>query len=108
MSEMTATTEALALLNCMWAMSEHHYSAGWLSDLEHILWAHVVGTAQFREEDDYNRISPEEVTHLRELANEAQGWWIYDDSAPGLFGERFVDTSTWLAMYDEKKSEIWK
>lgn len=71
-----------ALLRYMEWESEERWCAGWLTDLEHILWDEVITG-----KDDV----------LRELAEDARGWWTWDDAAED--GRRFVPASEWEGIH---------
>jgi hypothetical protein len=93
---------AAELLRHMEHLSEFYYSAGWLSDLDHVLWAHVIEAAGVRAEDGYNELPDGEVKMLRRLAFAAGGWWVWRET-----NAAFVDLPTWLAQYDHRKAMIW-
>ena len=91
------------LLQLMQRISRKEFWAGWVCDLEHILWSHVLGTARWREEDDYNHVPQEDVDKLLEMAFLCKGWWVYTDT--GSF-RSFVPMPEWLQMYNPEKANI--
>lgn len=85
---------ATALLTLMHDISEDCWCAGWMSSLEFTLWDVVQG-------GDRNvgmfPLSEERVECLRWLAEQAGGWWIWDN------GEKFIPTAEWLPMYEANR-----
>lgn len=59
------------LLKTMRDLSERNWSAGWLCNLEHILWTDI-----FSERDGV--ITNAEKLELAQLAEKAGGWWVWD------------------------------
>jgi hypothetical protein len=80
------------LLALMTGLSEELWCAGWMTGLEYSLWERV--------QDGPSRYGMGEVTQrqcelLRLLAEEAGGWWAYDD------GPRFIRMKDWLPAFAE-------
>lgn len=92
-----SSTTARALARLMSEISEWCYCAGWLIDLEHYLWQHVIGDPKPLA---FPSIKKGEVEDLRELSNLAGGWIAWDTEDPG---ECFVPLEDW-----EKHHAEWR
>lgn len=85
------------LAEAMHDLSEDHFCAGWLHDIEYDLWAAVQGdTAGF----SANEFSAEEIKVLRDLSNTVKGWVMWEKDV----GEVFVPINDWLEIYKRKIS----
>jgi hypothetical protein len=91
-ADMISRPAATGLLTLMEDISEAHYCAGWMSDLEYSLWRIVQGGDPL-----YGMfpISEERVEALRWLSDQAGGWWTWDDKD----GEKFVPLHQWRPMF---------
>jgi hypothetical protein len=79
---------------CIAQVSQDHAAAGWLADLEFLVWR-VVANREPSEEDDpfgFSRIPNAQLDDLRFLAEKCGGWWTH---------EGFVTMETWRHRYDE-------
>lgn len=88
-------------------LSEEHFYASWLIDLEYILWGIVQEGVRHNTFFD-NCIEVETLDELRRLANEAGGWWVWDDhDMPDGTHEttRFVPMDEWLKMHEAHGQE---
>ena len=74
------------LFGLMSYLSEHRYAAGWLVDLEFILWEEASKRSG-------PGLLPYERAGLRVLAALAGGWWVWSKDG------RFVPMARWLTMY---------
>ena len=94
----TVEAAKLQLLDQMRYFSNEMYSAGWLDDLEFILWAEVLG---FRETGATRFPYVAGVIKLVSmLAGEVNGWWRYSYGEPGATTEyEFMDMPTWEARF---------
>jgi hypothetical protein len=81
------------LINVMSAISEERWCAGWMQNLEYVLWDAVIG----RREDN---CSPEEIEQLKYLSERCGGWIVWDEQAKG---ERFVPMQDWLRLYEAQR-----
>ena len=85
------------LVDLMMHISEECYCAGWLIDLEYDLWEIM------HEGADRNygmgRVTEEQTARLLELANECDGWVIWDE------GPLYVSASKWRRLLDMKKGQ---
>ncbi len=92
------TYEELArevLLHRMQDYSEDYHCAGWLSDLEFLLWEKQTGEGKSPDVQVRDKMRAE----LRVLAKVAGGWWVYeDDTQPGQPGPVFVSMERWLQI----------
>lgn len=80
-------------------ISEEHYCAGWLIGLEHSLWE--IATTP-RRSFGMADVPENRVKLLQLLAEEARGWWVWDNEEQR---ERFVATDEWLRMYAAAEKE---
>jgi len=81
------------LINVMSAISEERWCAGWMQNLEYVLWDAVIG----RREDI---CSPEEIEQLKYLSEKCGGWIVWDEQAKG---ERFVPMQDWVRLYEAQR-----
>lgn len=86
---------AEALERHMSAISEKHYCAGWLSNLEYSLWK--IWDAP-NKEFGFESVSEEDCQALKSLHEMCDGWWFWCDSTKRC---EFVTTSDWEQMYKE-------
>lgn len=83
---------ARALAIAMSDISEDEWAAGWLIDLEFMLWERVVTNAPG---------SNEEADMLRDLATDAGGWIRFNELADGF--REFVPMADWVKIYEKHK-----
>lgn len=88
-----------ALLRMMCDLSEDNWCAGWLIDLEYILWW-VVLKGDYK--GGFGFIGPREAMRLKNLHKLAGGWWIF---VGGDEHNRFVPTDEWLRLYAAKEAQ---
>lgn len=98
--EMTPKQE---LLYAMGKISEDQWCAGWYSGLEYVLWDLVTNRR-----DTVGHMTKREAKHigdyLEELADEAGGWWAWQDD--GNHGAAFIEIADWKKMVaDTAKKE---
>ena len=86
---------AAGLLGLMTGLSEEGFCAGWMTGLEYALWQ-IPSGAHY----GMVKISENVATLLRLLAEEAGGWWYWDEHDDG---PKFVDTETWIGMVKKYK-----
>jgi hypothetical protein len=89
--DLTDSQKVLALY--MSELSEEAYYAGWMHNLEHALWAAVIGGPR-----EYGRlqITNEHINNLKSLSSDCNGWIIFDD----LDEEKWVSIAEWKTLYD--------
>ncbi|MGH8503641.1 MAG: hypothetical protein ACREVE_14435 [Gammaproteobacteria bacterium] len=80
----------IALRLVMEYESEEAYAAGWLIDLEFILWARVLA----RDKSD-----DEVANALAWLAEEAGGWWCWKENE----GLEFVPLDRWTGRFSQSR-----
>jgi hypothetical protein len=68
---------ARELADDMMALSEHHFDAGWLTDLEFLLWNAITG----RPKGGTDELSDERITHLQNLSAACGGWMRWPTAA---------------------------
>lgn len=94
------TADQAGLIDYMALLSEEHFSAGWLSNLEFMLWRWLNGA-----ED--SRLRENERAELLRLSGLADGWAVGPDEQdgesadPNRFG-RFIPMNEWLAREEFK------
>ena len=96
------TYEELArevLLHRMQDYSEDYHCAGWLCDLEFLLWEEPADEGESPDVQVRAKMRAE----LRALATIAGGWWVFEDETqPEQAGPVFVSTERWLQMLEER------
>lgn len=96
------STEALALLERMHALSEDLWAAGWHNDLESDLWS---AAEQDGKRPEARGVPMEDAEALADLAARAGGWWVHcsragvDWSAGTVPGRVFMPLADWSAAY---------
>ena len=80
------------LVKIMSAISEECWCAGWMHNLEYMLWDAVTGRRK-------NLCSPEEIEQLKYLSEKCGGWIIWDEQAKD---ETFIPMQDWLQLYEAK------
>jgi hypothetical protein len=83
------------LIETMSGISEEYWCAGWMHNLEYMLWDAVMGRRE-------GIGSPEEIEQLKYLSEKCGGWIIWDEQAKG---ERFIPMQDWLRLYEAKRLE---
>lgn len=87
------TTEQAALESFMSEISERCYSAGWMQDLEYVLWGALLnGERKY----GYHFITLEDIQQLKLLSSRAACWIYMDD----IKEETAIDLDSWKAMYN--------
>jgi hypothetical protein len=94
--EFARNVAGASLLALMQTISEDHYCAGWLTNLEFRIWARVTG-------DDVSRfglsaLSEHTIQQLRDFSEHAGGWWIWRDQE-----NVFIPLNEWCALYAAQK-----
>lgn len=84
----------LCLERYMSDVSEERWSAGWLIDLEHILWIEM-------HDEKATQLEPAHRRNLRELHEDAGGWFFFDRQKESWPGESFIETEAWKLMHAE-------
>lgn len=93
MDEQSITAGLLAKL--MSAISEEYWCAGWMHNLEYMLWDVVSGKRK-------GLCTPEEIEQLEYLSGKCGGWIVWDEQAKG---EKFVPIQDWLRLYEAKREK---
>jgi hypothetical protein len=93
MDEQSVTAGLLVKL--MSAISEEYWCAGWMHNLEYMLWDVVRGKRE-------DLCTPEEIEQLKYLSGKCGGWIIWDEQAKG---EKFVPIQDWLRLYEAKREK---
>ena len=89
----------VGLLGLMTGLSEELWCAGWLVDLEFILWFASHGDAAAT---GSRAATPRQAELLRLLSDEAGGWWVY-----GKDGPVFLQTEEWLRRLEQAPRRDW-
>lgn len=96
--ELTPAQRELA--DYMSDLSEEHYCAGWLNDLEFALWGFVVdGPGMF----GVLRVTPGKIARLIQLSSACGGWIVWRDEDQS---ETSLPMTEWLALYAEHEGEV--
>ena len=102
MAKMTPEQEALR--DYMSELSEDYYCAGWLVDLEYVLWDVLEGN---KNAFAGGELKDEEIQKLRDLSAKCEGWIYWDDDHethnPLEFGESFIPLGLWKIKF-----AVWK
>jgi len=91
----TLSPTAADLRDFMSQLSEDCYCAGWMHDLEYLLWSAVMNGPVHQGNWD---ITQSDIDRLRLLARRAGGWIIWDKSLPG---EACLPIDQWLMRYEQ-------
>lgn len=93
-----------ALASMMSEVSEDHYCAGWLVDLEYELWEIIT---EKNRPFGFGYIDPGKLLAIASLARELGGWivWQHNDD-PEKSGERFVTFEEFEPMYEVNKEKV--
>jgi hypothetical protein len=83
---------AALLVKVMSGISEESWCAGWMRNLEYMLWDVVTGRRE-------GICSPDEIEQLKYLSEKCGGWIIWDEQAKG---KRFIPMPDWLRLYEER------
>jgi hypothetical protein len=98
---MTPKLARKVLMGQMENWSEAGYCAGWMTGLEYDLWGIVTAGGGIY---GFAELDADDAAGLKEIADEAGGWWIWDDQC-GRFGDnRFVPMAEWQQMHEKRKS----
>jgi hypothetical protein len=87
------TSQQLQLENFMSDISERCYSAGWLQDLEYVLWdALINGPRKF----GGGIITEKDIETLKKLSEAANAWIVFDD----VKEETAMDLESWRKKFN--------
>lgn len=81
------------LVKAMSGISEEYWCAGWLHDLEYILWDAVIGRRK-------GPCSTQDLEQLKYLSEKCDGWIIWDEQEKD---QRFVPIEEWLRLYEAER-----
>jgi hypothetical protein len=87
--------DARALATYMSDLSEELWCAGWMRDLEFMLWSVVEGA------DASLTLTRDEVAKLKSLSNACKGWIVFRRDS----GETFVSMPEWMHLFAAWLSE---
>jgi hypothetical protein len=97
------TQEVKDLIDYMSYLSESYWAAGWMMDLEYILWNNLNGK--------HNLLSRKELRNLRELKDKANSWVSFmsnEEFVERYHGEVDVrDTYKYYIVYTIKEWEAF-
>jgi hypothetical protein len=88
------TPEQKRLEEFMSDISEKCYTAGWIHNLEYVLW-YAMHNGPFKFAQDW--ITQEEIDELKRLSQECNCWIYMDDDTE----ETAIEFSLWQQKYDE-------
>lgn len=78
-------------------ISEDHYCAGWLNDLEFTLWSMLQGGDR---SFGFSDVSECDLNELKELYDRAGGWWAWEKDKRC---KTFMVTEEWVKYYENNK-----
>lgn len=90
---------AVLLRQVMSEVSEDLWSAGWLVELEYLLWDAMQGGARLAQFDG-SEIPTRTLGRMEELCQQAGGWW-YADGEKSI--ETFISLTAWLDRFDRHR-----
>ncbi|WP_345245091.1 hypothetical protein [Nibrella saemangeumensis] len=74
-------------------LSEKCYSAGWLENLEYVLWdASITGERKFGQDI----VSQQDIDQLMQLSNDCNCWIYFDD----ITEETAIDLAVWRQKFE--------
>jgi len=83
-----------SLIELMMDLSEDYWCAGWMNNMEYVLWVCVVDPANCNF-SPCGSLASEEIRQLKELSEEAGGWaWWHPEQ-----GATFVELDAWQAEF---------
>ncbi|MGO9994853.1 MAG: hypothetical protein ACLPTF_20395 [Steroidobacteraceae bacterium] len=85
------STDARALADYMSALSEKTWFAGWMRDLEYMLWSVVNG----EKSQGRLNLTGAQVAKLKSLSDACQGWIVFR----GDTEETFVPSPEWIRLF---------
>lgn len=80
------------LAEYMSLISERCYSAGWLNNLEYVLWD-TLSSGPRKYGHDF--VTNYDIILLKEMSTEANSWIIFHDQ----FGETGIDLNEWVILF---------
>lgn len=96
------TSQQLLLEECMSDISERCHSAGWMQDLEYVLWDAILnGPRKY----GHHVITQTDIEKLKELSKDANAWIIYDEEEE----ETAIDLLEWKQKFfndTQQKSQL--
>ena len=92
------TIEQTLLADYMSLISERCYCAGWMNNLQYVLW-HSISAGPRQYGQDF--ITLEDIIHLNQMARASNSWIVYDE----LLGETAIDLKEWQFKF---KSDLIK
>lgn len=88
------TSQQLILADCMSDISERCYYAGWMQNLEYVLWdALVHGQRQY----GHDTISRQDIETLSDLFKTANAWIVFDDATE----ETAMELEKWKQKFQQ-------
>lgn len=87
------TKEQRILADFMSDLSEKCYSAGWLENLEYVLWdASITGERKFGQDI----VSQQDIDQLNQLSNDCNCWIYFDD----ISEETAIELALWRQKFE--------
>ena len=91
------SSDARALATYMSGLSEEFWCAGWMRDLEFMLWS----VGEGGKTDATLTLTRDQVAKLKSLSNACKGWIVFRSDT----GETFVSMSEWMNLFAAWLSE---
>ena len=95
----TSPELALDLENYMCELSEKYFYAGWILDLERILWKEI--SSDTNNEKSLGKLTYSEAFILKKFSEEAEGWFYWPDHVKD--GPVFVTKNEWKQIYEQSR-----
>jgi hypothetical protein len=87
------------LMEYMSAISERCYGAGWLENVEYVIWdALTTGPRKF----GHGHITEEDIQRLNQLSAKANSWIIFDDEQE----EMAIGLEKWKKKFESESGKI--
>lgn len=88
------TPEQLALADLMSEISERCYHAGWMQNVEYVLWDALKSGERIY---GHGTITQEDISALKELSQAANCWIAFDDT----LGETAIELPIWQKKFQD-------
>lgn len=89
---------ARRLMHKISSLSEEKYCAGWMHDIEYLLWKEMKDRTRGSSAPSFYPMEDDDVAELAMLYEQAGGWWRWDD---GILDKVFVPALEWETIYAE-------
>lgn len=91
-------TSAVLLRDYMSSLSEDRWAAGWIHNLEFILWTSLLKHNVKNKSSNVEKFRPHEIKALHDYSTAAAGWWYWNEN---VGREIFVTLNEWQKIYND-------